>query len=142
MIDKYRGGVVPDADPAGLDEAIGDALRGAREAMAEFRVHEALAAAMDLARTANGYVEDRQPWTQAKEAPAELDRTLATLTRALTVLCALFEPVAPAKMAELAPRLGIGHVPTLDEARGMPVAGRKVSKVPPLFPRVEPSGAK
>ena len=141
MVDKYRDGVVPDADAGGLDSAIAEAMRGARESMASFKVHDALAAAMDLARTANGYVEDRQPWTQAKEAPEELDVTLATLTRGLTALCALFEPVAPAKMAELAVRIGLQRVPTLDEAVVMNVAGRRVSKTSPLFPRVEASWA-
>ena len=142
MIEKYRDGTVPDADAAGLDEAIGETLNGARTAMASFKVHDALGAAMDLARTANGYVEERQPWTQVKEAPHELDRTLATLARVLTTLCALFEPVAPAKMAELAERIGLERVPTLEEARSLGVAGRRVTKGASLFPRVEPSWAK
>jgi methionyl-tRNA synthetase len=142
MIEKYRDGVVPDAAADGLDGAIAEAMTGARESMASFKVHEALAGAMDLARTANGYVEERQPWTQSKEAPEELDRTLATLTRALTALCALFEPVAPAKMAELSKRLGLERVPTLDGALAAEVAGRRVAKAPPLFPRIEPSWAK
>jgi methionyl-tRNA synthetase len=142
MIEKYRGGVVPDAPADGLDEALREAMSTARSSMESLKVHEALAAAMDLARTANGYVEERQPWTQAKEAPEELDRTLATLTRALTALCALFEPVAPAKMADLACRLGLQSVPRLDVALAMGVAGRAVSKGSPLFPRVEPSWTK
>jgi methionyl-tRNA synthetase len=102
-------------------------------------VHEALGSAMDLARTANGYVEERQPWTQAKQDGPGLDVTLATLTRALTALCALFEPVAPAKMRELAGRIGLSAVPTLDEALALGVAGRTVSKGAPLFPRVDVS---
>ncbi|MGD8289476.1 MAG: class I tRNA ligase family protein, partial [Gemmatimonadota bacterium] len=141
MIVKYRDGVVPDAPTDGLDDAIVKAMEDARTAMASYRVHEALAAAMDLARTANGYVEERQPWTQAKETPADLDHTLATLTRALTALCALFQPVAPAKMAELATCLGLDGVPTLDEALALESVGRTVEKGAPLFPRVDASWA-
>jgi methionyl-tRNA synthetase len=137
MIVKYRDGVVPHAAADGLDAAIAEAMAAARSAMAEYKVHEALAAAMDLARAANGYVEERQPWTQAKESPDELDYTLASLTRALTALCALFQPATPAKMAELATRLGLDSVPTLDQALALQTAGRAVSKGPPLFPRVE-----
>jgi methionyl-tRNA synthetase len=96
---------------------------------------------MDLARAANGYVEERQPWTQAKTDTDGLHHTLATLARALTVLCALFQPVAPAKMTELATSLGLEEVPTLDEAVDAGVGGRRVSKPPPLFPRVEASWA-
>jgi methionyl-tRNA synthetase len=139
MIEKYRGGSVPDADAGGLDAAIEEAMGTARRSMAGYKVHDALAAAMDLARTANGYVEERQPWSQAKEDAAGLDVTLAALTRALTALCALFEPVAPEKMRELAGRIGLSSVPTLDGALALRVAGRKVSKGTPLFPRVDVS---
>ena len=139
MIEKYRGGTVPDADAGGLDQAIGQAMDAARRAMAGYKVHEALAAAMDLARDANGYVEERQPWTQAKQDAPGLDVTLATLTRALTALCALFQPVAPKKMVEMAERIGLSCVPTLDEALSQKVQGRTVSRGAPLFPRMEMS---
>lgn len=143
MIGKYRGGVVPGGPDDGLAEPIATALEEARSAMAEYRVHDALAAAMDLARVANGYVEERQPWAQAKDesAAAALDETLATLARALTVLCSLFEPVTPEKMAILAERLGLDAVPTLREAREITLAGRETTKGDGLFPRVEPSWA-
>jgi methionyl-tRNA synthetase len=139
MIEKYRDGIIPDAVGGGLAGEIDASIVAAREAMAAYKVHEALAAAMDLARTANGYVEERQPWSQAKDAGASaaLDQTLATLARTLTALCALFQPVCPAKMSELAERLGLERVPTLAESREVTLAGRQVAKGPPLFPRVE-----
>ncbi|MGD8319871.1 MAG: methionine--tRNA ligase [Gemmatimonadota bacterium] len=141
MIAKYRDGVVPDAAGTGLDEAVERAFAVARDTMERFRVHDAFAAAMELARTANGYVEERQPWAQAKnpDQAEALDETLTTLARTLVALCALFEPVAPSKMADLADRLGLGGVPTLVEARSLPMAGREVRKGDPLFPRVTPS---
>jgi methionyl-tRNA synthetase len=143
MIGKYRGGVVPDAPGVGLDDALDTAFSAARENMARFRIHDALAAAMELARTANGYVEERQPWAQAKDpdAAGALDETLTTLVRALVALCALFEPVAPSRMAELARRLGLDEVPTLAVARALEVSGRRVTKGDPLFPRVDASWA-
>jgi methionyl-tRNA synthetase len=141
MIGKYRGGVIPDAPGTGLDEDVDGAFAAARSAMARYKVHEALHAAMDLARTANGYVEARQPWAQAKDPDLSdhLDETLVTLARTLVSLCALFQPVAPSKMAELAARLGLEGVPTLDQARVCSVAGRTVRKGEPLFPRADPS---
>lgn len=138
MIHKYRDGAIPDASDEGLGAAIEDTLTEVRAAMAAYRVHEALGAAMDLARVANGYVEERQPWTQAKsgeDTAADLDETLATLARALATLAALFQPVAPAKMAELARRLGLDRVPTLTEAGTVALGGRRVSIGDPLFPR-------
>ena len=143
MIVKYRDGRIPDAPGAGLDAEIAGALERARASMAAFKVHEALAASMDLARVANGYVEERQPWTQAKDPAAfdALDETLATLARALTMLAALFQPVAPTKMNALATSLGLERVPTLDEARSIDLSGRSVSTPSQLFPKVEPSWA-
>jgi len=143
MLAKYREGVVPDAPGHGLDAAIASTFDTARAAMERYRVHEAFAAAMDLARIANGYVEERAPWSQAKDPGrgGELDETLATLARALTALCAIFEPVAPFRMSELAGRLGLQGVPTLEEATTVPLAGRTVRPGSPLFPRVDPSAS-
>jgi len=143
MIGKYRDGVVPDASGTGLDAQVAETFARAREAMEQYKVHEALAAAMDLARTANGYVEDRQPWSQAKDPSqaGDLDETLATLARTLLALCALFEPVAPGRMGDLAGRLGLDGVPTLEQARATDLRRRPVTKGDPLFPRIEPSWA-
>jgi len=107
--------------------------------MAEYRVHEALGAAMDLARLGNGYVEERQPWSLARDpaSAADLDETLATLVRVLSVLCALFQPVMPAKMTDLASRLGLDAVPTLASCRTVDVSGRRVTAGSPLFPRAD-----
>ncbi len=137
MTVRYRDGIIPDASDAGLDSVIADTLTRVEDAVTAFKIHEALGAAMDLARDANGYVEDREPWAQAKD-PAQadaLDETLATLARALTVLTALFQPVCPEKMADLAARLGLKGIPTLAESRDVALAGLTVSKGDPLFPR-------
>ncbi len=139
MVQKYRDGIVPDAAGTGLDAAILQTIQGMKESMDALRVHEAFAQAMELARTANGYIEDRQPWTQAKDPKCaqELDETLATLMRGLTVLCALFQPVAPSKMVELGAKLGLDGVPSLAEAPTLGIMGNRVDKGPPLFPRAD-----
>ena len=112
-------------------------VRYVTEHMDALRVHEAMAAAMELARTANGYVDGREPWAQAKDAARadDLDETLASLARVLTVLTALFLPVTPRKMADLARQLGLESVPTLEQARAIPLGGLRVERGAPLFPR-------
>ncbi len=140
MIGKYRGGVIPGGPDAGLGAEVADAVRAYHEAMRGLRVHEALGVAMDLARDANGYVETREPWAQAKDPgrAEELDETLATLARVLVVLAALLVPVMPDRMNEVARRLGLDAAPTLAEAEGTLLAGGRVTKGLPLFPRVDP----
>ena len=71
MIVKYRDGVVPHTPGAGLADEIGRAVEHYRDAMASYRLHEALAGAMELARQANSYVEAQAPWALAKEADRE-----------------------------------------------------------------------
>ena len=139
MIVKYRDGVIPEAPDDGLGDAVAETLTTVRDSLAKHRIHDALGAAMDLARTVNGYVEDRQPWAQAKDAGSagDLDETLATLARALTVLSSLFQPVCPTKMQDLAGRLGLDDVPRLEEAMSVRLAGRSVAKGEPLFPRID-----
>jgi methionyl-tRNA synthetase len=139
MIDKYRDGVIPDGPDAGLGVRVADAIRAYHEAMQGLRVHEALSVAMELARDANGYVETREPWAQAKDPDraGELDETLATLARVLVVLSALLLPVMPGRMTEVARRLGLDAAPTLAEAQRTLLAGGRVTKGLPLFPRVE-----
>ncbi len=143
MIVRYRDGTLPDAAGQGLADGIADTLGHYRESMDRLRLHRALAAAMELARRANRYVEEQQPWAQAKD-PAqarELDETLVSLARCLTVLTALLEPVMPAKMSALAGTLGFSRVPTLNRAVDASMSGRAVTRGDPLFPRVRlPSG--
>jgi methionyl-tRNA synthetase len=137
MTVKYRDGIIPDVPGQGLDAAARRAWEASREAIDAFRVHDALAAAMELARDANGYVEEREPWAQAKDPDraGELDETLASLARALLVLAALLQPVCPGKMEDLASRLGLDGVPTVADAFTVALAGRPVTKGDPLFPR-------
>jgi methionyl-tRNA synthetase len=137
MIGKYRDGRVPSGPDTGLRSEIEQTLSRVREAMARFRLHDALSTSMDLARAGNAYVEEREPWALARdpERADDLDETLATLARVLTVLAALFQPVAPEKCEDLARRLGLERVPTLDEALIVDLSGRTVTRGEPLFPR-------
>ncbi len=142
MVGKFREGVVPGGPDRGLAREIADTVDAMESAMDAYRVHEAFGAAMDLARQANGYVEAREPWAQAKD-PTQADalnETLASLVRALAVLCAVFQPVVPAKMAELAGSLGLDRIPSIQESLEIPLAGRSLTKGPPLFPRADLAG--
>jgi methionyl-tRNA synthetase len=102
-------------------------------------IHQGIAVALELASRANGFVEAQAPWTLAKdsEGDPELDATLSSLARALLVLATLFQPILPAKMEDLANRLGLKAVPTLAEARDMDLAGHSVTRGDPLFPRAD-----
>ena len=139
MIRRYRDGSVPAAPTDGLASETRAALAAYRRGIDGYRLHEGFAAAMDLARAANGFVETQEPWALARqpERAADLDRTLATLAHTLAILACLFEPVTPEKAAELATRVGLDDIPRFGELDGLEVAGLSVRVGSPLFPRVE-----
>jgi methionyl-tRNA synthetase len=137
MVEKYRDGVIPASAETSLDREIAEALVRYRTAMDANLLHQGAGAALELAAAANGFVETRAPWAQAKD-PAlsqELDATLASLCRALVALSTLLEPFMPGRMPELARRFGYEHVPLLAEVAALDPAGRRVARGEVLFPK-------
>jgi methionyl-tRNA synthetase len=139
MIERYRAGTVPTGRVAAMDEQIAATLKRYRAVMDGNLLHLGVAAAMELAAFANGFVEARAPWAQAKD-PAQasaLDDTLAALARAVASLATLLSPVMPVKMASLAERLGLEAPVLLDELEALDLAGHSVHRGDVLFPRPE-----
>jgi methionyl-tRNA synthetase len=151
MIEKYRAGTVPaaadpealaaDADDLADYHACMDGTRG-------YLPHEALAALWRVVARANAFVQERQPWTVAKDPAraAELDAVLGTLVRRLVLVAVAVSPFMPGKAAELWAALGgPGDVDgqRFDPAGriGADAAGWTVRKGAALFPREAASAA-
>ena len=141
MIGKYRDGIVPDSQcEPGIAAAIALASESVARHVHALELTEALDAAWVVVRDLNRLVEDRAPWTLAKE-PAradELDTVLYTLadgTRACAILLAAVLP-------DSAPRMlaALGASDALDwgqaVANALP-AGARIAAAGPLFPRIE-----
>ena len=137
MITRYRDGVVPAGAPTDLDARIPDALVRYRAAMDGNLLHQGIAAAMELTGAANGFVEERAPWAQAKDPGQsdDLDATLGALARALAALATMLEPFMPERTRSLARDLGLDDVPLLDDVATLDLAGRTVHRGEVLFPR-------
>ena len=76
MMDRYFEGVVPDpgAEPRGaLAEAAASLFADVDACMAELQFSRALERIWEFVRRANQYVEERKPWSQAKD-PAQRPR--------------------------------------------------------------------
>jgi methionyl-tRNA synthetase len=137
MIERYRDGRVPAGRPTTLDAELGATLVRYRAAMDASLLHQGIAAAMELARAANGFVETSAPWALAKDPQraAELDDTLAALARTAAALATLFVPFMPDKAAALAANLGLAAPPPLDRLAALDVTGLTVSRGQVLFPK-------
>lgn len=137
MIERYRAGVVPAAGHTTLDSSIATALVRYRAAMDDNLLHHGAAAALELSSAANGFIEERAPWGQAKD-PAraqELDDTLGALARGLIAVATLLSPFVPVRTQEIARRFGLPGVPQLDDVVTVDLTGKKVERGEVLFPR-------
>ncbi len=140
MIGRYRDATVPQGESTALDTRALAALQRYQSAMDQFLLHQGLAAAMELARQANVYIEESAPWKLAKDASrhAELDAVLASLARCLARLSILLSPFMPTKSAELWAALGRdGAVPSLTSYEAIDLSGETVAREAVLFPKVE-----
>jgi methionyl-tRNA synthetase len=137
MVERYRDGVVPAAGETSLDRDISSALVRYRAAMDANLLHQGATVALELAASANGFIEQRAPWALAKDAARtqELDDTLGALVRSLISLCALLEPFMPRKMMQLSQSLGLDSVPLLDDVVSLDRTGTRVQRGEILFPR-------
>jgi len=148
MIGKYRGGVVPAADPGAGALAV---LREQGEAMVAqsgerfdaLELTAALEAIWDYVRRLNRYVEEEAPWKLAlDEALAgRLDEVLLGLVAGQRLVALCLYPVVPGTAVEMLRRLGQPGGESdllLDKAVwGGVTGGVAAEQAPPLFPRIE-----
>jgi methionyl-tRNA synthetase len=96
----------------------------------------ALDAIWQRVRRLNRYVEERAPWTLARDSDraAELDRVLVSLVEALRVVAVLLHPWMPESSGKLLDALGS---PELDLAGARMQPGRlgAIARLEPLFPK-------
>jgi methionyl-tRNA synthetase len=140
MIVRYRDGVVPDVEPDPTLAPDFAELTGEVETLLDgAEVTQALDRIWQRVRRLNRYVEERAPWTLAKdEAKAdELDVTLRSLAEGLRVVTVLLHPYLPETTQRLLAALG-REDHTLSSAHyGAAPGGQTVERVPPLFPKIE-----
>jgi methionyl-tRNA synthetase len=138
MVDRYREGVVPEAEPA-PEVAADFASAGdrVRELLDVAQITQALDLIWTLVRRLNRYVEETRPWDLAKEESGgdRLDQALYTLAEGLRVLTLLLVPYLPETSERLLTALGEQgrELSELGERRG----GQRIERPPPLFPKID-----
>ncbi len=144
MVDRYRDGVVPDAD---AEPELAGAFEGVPARVSalidEVEITDALEEIWKLVRRLNQYVEESRPWDLAKsemsdEAQSErLDSVLYGLVEGLRVVTLLLFPYMPETAERLLDAIGEpGRELAEFGSRG---GGESVSGLEPLFPKLEPA---
>jgi methionyl-tRNA synthetase len=154
MTNRYLDGALPPIGGSGVPadrelRATAERVVSAyRAGMERHHLAEALAAMMELAGAANGYVESQAPWTLNKAGESErLGQVLAVLAEACRIIGHLLAPIAPAGARRILEQLGIA-VPYDERGSGGPGLDQLVSwgsgpadwhatAPTPIFPRIE-----
>ena len=143
MMEKYFGGVVPEAGQTDLDAADAvdiDAYHAAIDGRNGFLLHEGIKRVMACVTRGNEYVQTSQPWALAKspEKRGALEEVMATLARSLARQAVLLFPFVPGKAADVWQQLGApGRIEDqrFDKLMQLDASGWRVNKGEPLFPR-------
>ncbi len=141
MLERYRDGVVPEADS---DPALADGDGGLTGVEAEVsglidaaEPSQALEAIWSRVRRLNRYVEETRPWDLAKEEAesGRLDQVLFNLAEGLRVVTLALLPFIPESAEKLLDALGEeGRALAAFGSRGGGAAARRIE---PLFPKLD-----
>jgi methionyl-tRNA synthetase len=138
MVERYRDGVVPEAE---VDSELAPEFDGVGARVSalldEAQISQALDQIWQLVRRLNRYVEEARPWDLAKDdgQAQRLDQVLYNLAEGLRVTTLLLLPYLPETSERLLAALG-------EEGRelaelGSRSGGQLVERLPPLFPKLE-----
>jgi methionyl-tRNA synthetase len=136
MLGRWTGGIVPAVDTDAVLRADFDGLVNRVDGLlARAELSAALDEIWQRVRRLNRYVEERAPWTIARdpERQPELELVLASLAEGLRVVTVALAPYMPAKTATLLDALAPPPGSPRDFA---PVGwGGATNTIPPLFPK-------
>ncbi|MGH2542419.1 MAG: methionine--tRNA ligase, partial [Ardenticatenaceae bacterium] len=145
MVARNFEGKVP--EPNDLDEASKKLRDSARarfketsDNLAACHFRMALQAAMALAHEANGYLNEKAPWTAVKTNPADAATTLWTCLTVINCLKVMTYPFLPSSAAKLHRLLGFdGDIEDVGwncQRDALP-AGQSLPKPEPLFVKLD-----
>jgi methionyl-tRNA synthetase len=141
MIERYREGVIPDAEPDPAlvdgDDGLGEIDARVRERLDRFEITAALETIWARVRRLNRYVEEQRPWDLAKDAgeAERLDTVLYSLAEGVRVLALLLLPYMPETSGKLLEALAEGDREL--SAFGGRGGGGRIDVIPPLYPKLE-----
>jgi methionyl-tRNA synthetase len=152
MVERYRGGALPDGAPAAgpAEQALADALAktvaAADQQIGDLDFQTGLTTIFGFVAHVNGYVSEQAPWALAKAGDdARLDAVLYAAAESLRAIAVLVNAVMPKSAQKLWHSLGAeaGLGPLADQridavaGWGQLPVGAMVSKGEILFPRIE-----
>ncbi|WP_440998903.1 methionine--tRNA ligase [Fodinibius sp. SL11] len=143
FIENYFDGHVPQLNNATEKDRetlakIEEQKQKISQAYEQFKLREAIAETMNLARIGNKYFTDMEPWHTRKEDLKTCGNTLHVCLQITAALSILFDPILPVKMAELRNELNIGDEINWDHITETILdSGASIKKGAILFEKIE-----
>ena len=104
----------------------------------QFKLREAIAETMNLARIGNKYFTDMEPWQTRKDDLKTCGNTLHVCLQITAALSILFDPILPNKMDELRSELNVvGDINWEKVSDSILQSGSKIKKGAILFEKIE-----
>ncbi len=148
FIQRYYEGKIPEAGQLGkLDEWVADQMKKAPGAVGnfydDFRFRDGVVEAMSLARSANKYFNDSEPWRTRKDNPGQCATTInlcAQLTRSLAILLSPVLPFAAEEIWKMLKLDGTAAAASWNSAAEMKVRAKsEIGNLKILFTKIEDS---
>ena len=150
MVGRYMGGIVPEV-PEHDHEVAALSLQVQEEIVrgfAEIRLNVVLESIWKLVGRMNKLIDERAPWTLAREAAAgsresalKLDQTLYSCLEVTRIVAGMLSPFMPVASEAIRRQLGIEATGARssweDLAWGGLPSGTRVSAPQPIFPRIQ-----
>ena len=128
-----------DAEGKALLDSFGTRAREIAGYYERFRLRDATSATMDLARSANKYFNDAEPWRLIKENKEQAANVIRSCLEALRALAVYFAPITPNASETILKTLGHSfHEETWSNAHEPKLHGQtELGEVAILFPKIE-----
>ncbi|MDR2090898.1 MAG: methionine--tRNA ligase [Clostridiales bacterium] len=147
MISQYRGGILPaPSEYLPIDSALAAAaerlLPKITELADKLLIPEALCEIIGLAQACNKYIDECAPWALNKNGEKDrLDTVLYTLAETIRFIAAALSPFLPGTAEKIlaafsADKKELSGFDGIKKFGGLK-AGSVITKIPPLFPRVD-----
>lgn len=146
MIEKYFGGIVPEAGSddefaISLKETIKNAICDTENYMEKLEIGKSLESIWTIIGRANKYIDETMPWALAKDESKkqELATVMYNLAETLRIVSILIRPYLAKTPAKIWEQLGVSENLEWEDAKkfGLLKVGTKVKKGENLFPRIE-----
>ncbi len=143
FIHRYYDSKIP--QPEKLDEYDKDVLENIlkfkvelEDSMENFKLQNFILTTINLARLANKYINDKEPWKIVKENPEKAASTLWVATQIVKALAIFLQPIIPQTSNKIWETLGLKNK-SIQQWNGIIEkikAGHKINKPKPLFKKV------